>query len=93
MSSTQHSHVHKGNGHVHDHDRGHTPDHSHPAGESYAARPHPEFVVLDLGEGVGALIIHADPAMHGVEVEISATGEDDRRQHKEVLERRAGDHA
>jgi hypothetical protein len=98
MSTPQHSHVHDGHvhdGHVHGHDHGHTQDHSHPhpAGESYAARPHPEFVVLDLGEGVGALIIHADPAMHGVEVEISATGDDARRQHKEVLERRAGDHA
>jgi hypothetical protein len=57
----------------------------------YADRPHPEFVVLDIGDGVGALIVHADPRLHGVEVEISPAGDDGRRSHKEVLERRLGD--
>jgi hypothetical protein len=60
------------------------------AHEHHSARPHPEFVVLELGEGVGALIVHTDPAMHGVEVEISPAGEDHSRSHKEVLERRVG---
>jgi hypothetical protein len=55
--------------------------------EISSARRHPEFVVLDLDDEVGALIVHADPAMHGVEVEISPDGNDDRRSHKEVLER------
>lgn len=58
--------------------------------EDYAARPHPEFVVLDIGDRLGALIVHTDAALHGVEVEISPTGADDERSHKEVLERRAG---
>ena len=55
--------------------------------EHYSARSHPEFVVLEIGEGVGALIIHTDPGMHGQEVEISPSGRDDERSHKEVLER------
>lgn len=58
--------------------------HSH---ENYSARKHPEFVVLDIGERVGALIVYTDAAMHGVEVEISAAGEDGNRSHKDVLER------
>lgn len=57
--------------------------------EHHSHRPHPEFVVLDIGDQVGALIIHADAEMHGVEVEISPAGDDDRRSHKEVLERKA----
>ena len=63
--------------------------HSH-AHAAYAARPHPEWVVLDIGEDVGALIVHADPQLHGVEVEISPAGADAARSHKEVLERNMG---
>jgi hypothetical protein len=55
--------------------------------ERYAARRHPEPVVLDIGEDLGALIVHTDAGMVGVEVEISATGSDGERSHKEVLER------
>jgi hypothetical protein len=58
--------------------------------EAYAARPHPEYVVLEIGEDVGALIVHTDPELHGVEVEISPAADDRRRSHKEVLERRIG---
>jgi hypothetical protein len=64
--------------------------HVHRAHEPYAARAHPEFVVLDIGQDVGALIIHADRELHGVEIEISPSGADDQRSHKEVLERRMG---
>ena len=63
--------------------------HAHP--HTYADRKHPEFVVLDIGDGYGALIIHTDPDLHGVEVEISPTGADRDRQHKEVLERTIDD--
>jgi hypothetical protein len=56
-------------------------------GHSYADRPHPEYVVLDIGEEFGALIIYTDADLHGVEVEISPGRHDDRRSHKEVLER------
>jgi hypothetical protein len=53
----------------------------------YSERAHPEFVVLEIGDGVGALIIHAAPEAHGTEIEISPAGDDSRRSHKEVLER------
>lgn len=60
------------------------------AHEHYSAREHPEFVVLEIGEHIGALIVHTGAEMHGVEVEISPEGDDDHRSHKEVLERSAG---
>jgi hypothetical protein len=47
-------------------------------------------VVLDLGDGVGALIVHTDPELLGVEVEISPSGDDVGRQHKAVLRRTTG---
>ena len=59
--------------------------------EHYAARRHPEYVVLEIGDDLGALIVHTNPDMHGVEIEISPTGEDERRRHKQVLERRSGE--
>jgi hypothetical protein len=68
------------------HEHHHDHSHDHPP-ETYADRRHPEFVVLDIGGDVGALILHTDSELHGVEVEISPTGHDDRRSHKEVLER------
>jgi hypothetical protein len=58
--------------------------HHHP---DYAARPHPEHVAIDIGGECGALIVHLDPAMHGVEVEISRAGEERTGSHKQVLER------
>jgi hypothetical protein len=62
--------------------------HSHGVGEeNHSARRHPEHVVLDIGEDIGALIVHTDAGMRGVEVEISAVGEDAHRNHKDVLER------
>lgn len=64
--------------------------HTHPH-ENYSARKHPEFVVLDIGHKVGALIVHTDPDMHGVEVEISPVSDDRERSHKDVLERSVDD--
>jgi hypothetical protein len=71
-------HSHEKGGHAHGHGA---------SGENYAARPHPEQVVLDIGEDIGALIVHTDAAMLGVEVEISPTGHDEQRSHKDVLQR------
>jgi hypothetical protein len=73
--------------HGHSHEHGHSHDHGPGGEENYAARRHPEHVVLDIGQDIGALIIHTDAGMIGVEVEISETGQDDRRSHKDVLER------
>ena len=56
--------------------------------ENHAGRAHPEYVALDIGEGFGALIVQTGAELHGVEVEISPAGEDESREHKEVLERR-----
>jgi hypothetical protein len=70
--------------HDHDHDHPHHTNHHDPA----AVRTQP--VVLDLGDGIGALIVHTDPELLGVEVEISPAGADGNRQHKEVLRRTMG---
>jgi hypothetical protein len=70
------------------HSHGTVPHDHGPAAENYSARAHPEPVVLDIGEEYGALIVHTDAVMHGVEIEISPDGRDDRRSHKDVLERR-----
>ena len=51
----------------------------------------PGSVVLDLGEGVGALIVDAPPERCGDEIEISASGDfrsGGRRTHSLVRERR-----
>ena len=69
------------------HSHGHSHDHAPGGEENHAARRHPEHVILDIGEDLGALIIHTDAEMVGAEVEISATGHDEERSHKDVLER------
>jgi hypothetical protein len=63
-------------------DRHHPHQHHHHADE-----PRSQHVVLELGDGIGALIVHTDPVLLGTEVEISPAGDDTRRSHKEVLER------
>jgi len=77
----------------HPHQRAHDHDAHAPAGEDYAARKHPEFVVLEIGEDIGALVIHTDASMHGVEIEISREGAERDGSHKQVLERNAGGQA
>ena len=50
----------------------------------------PEHVMLDLGPGVGALVLHTGASLHGAEIEISPSGRDGARSHKQVHERPAG---
>ena len=79
-SQTEHAHAHTEEAQSH-------AGGDHAPHAIYSARKHPEFVVLDIGADTGALIVHTDPELHGVEVEISPSGYDRRRSHKEVLER------
>jgi hypothetical protein len=72
---------------MHDHDHTHD-NHGHHHHVAADVRSQP--VVLDLGDGIGALIVHTDPELLGVEVEISPAGADGNRQHKEVLQRTMG---
>jgi hypothetical protein len=60
----------------------HTHDHSTDA--------RPEHVMLDLGPGVGALVLHTGEELHGAEIEISPTGSDEDRSHKQVHDRPVG---
>lgn len=54
-------------------------------------RPHDEQVVLEIGGDLGALIVYTDPTLLHTEIEISPAEEDERRSHKDVLERIVAD--
>ncbi len=59
-----------------------------PVGAEPVARPHPEWVVLDIGGEIGALVVHGDPAEHDLQIEICPSGaEDGKREHQHILER------
>lgn len=59
--------------------------------EEPVARPHPEHIVLDIGGEIGALIVHADPECHDLQIEICRSGkEDGKREHQHILERPIG---
>jgi len=60
------------------------------ANHHHSTDARPEHVMLDLGPGVGALVLHTGADLHGVEIEISPSGSDDARSHKQVHERPAG---
>jgi hypothetical protein len=49
-----------------------------------------EGVALDIGSGVGALVVHATRGVLGREVEVSPVGSPFSRQHADVHERHAG---
>jgi hypothetical protein len=52
-------------------------------------RPRTEAVVLELGAGIGALVVQTDAEWLHDEIEISPADDDADRSHKDVLERRA----
>jgi hypothetical protein len=54
---------------------------------SFWTRSHPEPVVLDIGEDIGALILYTPSGLHGQEIEISPVGDDRSRVHTAILER------
>jgi hypothetical protein len=53
---------------------------------SQADRVHPEYIVLDVGGDMGALILYTPQELVGREIEVSREGQP--RTHTEVLERR-----
>jgi hypothetical protein len=87
----EHSHQHL---HLHEHPHPHDQQHSHDAGASAQPRPSEarptrpsQGVFVDVGEGVGALVLYADADREWLEPEIHPVDEPDRRQHVWVLER------
>jgi hypothetical protein len=92
-SSHSHSHSHSNshsNSNEHDHEGDRSSRHGQPHRHHDAAETRSHHVMLDLGEGVGALIVQTGTELLGVEVEISPAGADDSRQHKQVLLRTMG---
>ena len=56
--------------------------------EQHIDRVHPETIVLDIGQDIGALVLYTDAELRGREIEVSPQGSDAKRVHVEVLERR-----
>ncbi len=56
----------------------------------YGRRAHPENVVLDIGDDVGALVLYTPAAYRGKEIEISPADDRSHRMHTAVLERSVG---
>src|SRR5690349_9783879 len=63
----------------HDH-HGHHEHHDHSVHTAPAA--------LNIGDGIGALMIYTSAALHGTEIEVSPLANDTQRTHTAVLERR-----
>jgi hypothetical protein len=70
--------------HAHAHSHPHT--HTHEAGTPPQGGP----VVVDIGDGVGALIVHTDPALLGHELHVRKIGQI-HTTHTGVWERELGD--
>ncbi len=59
-------------------------------GEHHHEGDFEQGVMVDVGPGVGALVIYAGDNLRGQEIEISLAGHDSERVHTDVLRRRQG---
>lgn len=97
-----HGHAHAGgDGHSHGHEAGHAghghghhhAGHGH-AGVTTSAEERPSQpsrgIAIDVGEGMGALVLYADAERQWMEPEIHPVGRAEERQHVWVLERLVG---
>jgi hypothetical protein len=74
--------------HDHDHDHGHGHGHDHSAGREPRLAPSGQgTVVLDIGDGIGALVVHTPSDLCGIEIEVARKGETNAFVHTEVRER------
>jgi hypothetical protein len=94
----EHSDPHE---HPHRESRDHPHTHEHPDAHGAPGEEQPKpsevrptrpshGVVVDIGDGVGALVLHADADREWLEPEIHPIDEPDKRQHVWVLERLVG---
>ena len=73
---------------THSHTHSHTHTHAHVETREPALPPSRQgTVVLDIGDGIGALVVHTPKALCGVEIEIAPRGGTTQLVHTEVRER------
>jgi hypothetical protein len=85
MSALSATHTHE---HPHSHE--HSVSHEHTHAPEAGTPPQGGPVVVDVGDGVGALIVHTDPAWLGHELHVRRDGET-HTTHTGVWEREVGD--
>ena len=56
--------------------------------EQYIERVHTEHAVLDIGQDIGALVVYTKKELLGQEIEVSIKGDDTKRIHTAIHERR-----
>ena len=94
-----HDHEHEDgsvHSHEHDHTDGHTDVNTHDHTHGLPAEPRlppsrQGTVVLDIGDNVGALVVHTPDSLSGLEIEIARRGQSQAFTHTDVRERRLPD--
>ena len=56
--------------------------------EQYVERVHEQPAVLDIGQGIGALVVYTKAELVGQEIEVSIKGNDEKRIHTAIHERK-----